>query len=198
MENLESQIKSKILFGAEHAYIEQIAKLRVAAHQADGYITLNTHPQGWKDELDKTAYHFIVLEKDKVIAAARFNVFRNLSQHEFRLAFEKICNTELFKNVGYFSRSCVDPEYRGLGLSKKTVIWRESFASHLGIQHVFSVVAGFQIDNFKKRNFEVLGQLDLSLIAWKAKPAVNFLMYKYLRLNTVLQYLPLHKKKRLG
>ncbi len=63
--------------------LQQIYDLRVRAYQdseQSNHINKTIYPNGWSDDLDKKegAFHWIVMDKDKIIAAARLVILESL------------------------------------------------------------------------------------------------------------------------
>lgn len=100
----------------ETGMLASIGRLRVRAWKAR-QPTFPDIPE-WTDGFDAIARHWVIMAGDRLIAAARMTVHRNISE---------VPNAEIFKNafsvglpgpVASINRLVVDPNFAGKGLSR--------------------------------------------------------------------------------
>lgn len=87
------------------------------------------------DEHDQTAHHFIVLDGDKTIAAAR------LREYE--------------PNIGKVERVCVLNEYRGKHLGKLLMDYMEQFARDIGFKKLKLNAQSYAVPFYEKLQYNV-------------------------------------------
>lgn len=107
----------KILF--DSSKLQEIYDLRVDAYEHSPksiYINRKIFPNGWKDHLDENprTMHWIIEDKDRIIAAARIAILNNYSDSGENLMHCKLSNSQ---PIAYLSRLVIHHEYRGRGLS---------------------------------------------------------------------------------
>lgn len=101
--------------------LPEIYRLRVLAwehSERSAIINSTKFPEGWSDELDATASHFIVEDGGQIIAAARLNILNDicLLPAIFQSAVDKQ-GIALTLPFAFFSRLCVHPDFRNQNLA---------------------------------------------------------------------------------
>jgi GNAT superfamily N-acetyltransferase len=163
----------------EKDLLKEVFKLRVTCREEDGFITHAKFPNGWFDEADLSAHHFVALIGNELVAAARVNFYECIDEHPYYPAFSNIDTALINKGFAYFSRIAVHPNYRQQGLSTQLVQKREEHTKCHGIMNLLTDVTGFQVNNFLNRGYKPLGKLDLIKIKWEVNAELAyFLMHK--------------------
>ena len=106
---------------------QEIFDLRVYAWEkspSPANINRETYPNGFFDELDETAVHWVSLNTDgKIIAAARLAIIYDINELPYPQIF---VNVELpaERPFLFYSRLVIHPEYRKWGLKEKFDLFR--------------------------------------------------------------------------
>lgn len=98
--------------------LTDIYNLRITAYEHSYksiYVNKEVFPEGWKDDLDERAIHWVVEYDNNIIASARLAVLNDLSE-----TGEDIYDFHLPEGrpFAYYSRLVVHPNFQGYGLSK--------------------------------------------------------------------------------
>lgn len=146
--------------------LKEIYDLRVNVWQNSGnpdVVNKHIFPNGWYDDLDDKAHHWIVTnEEDKIIAAARLNIFENIEEFPY---YESIKNLDIPKEgpFGFYSRLVIDPKYQGMKLSLKLVTSRLLFCETIKLKWLQAHVSKEVMMNVLSRyDFEVVGQIQVN------------------------------------
>ena len=159
--------------------LKEIYKLRVICRQDEGYITFDKFPDGWFDETDLKANHFVVYDSKKIIAAARCIINDNLFEDIYYPAYKHIHNIPLNYRYVHLSRVVVLPKFRNKGISKELVLTREVFGKQRGSHFSILEVTSIHTNNFLKLGYTNLGLIDTTKIKWDLNQE-HYLMYKEL------------------
>ena len=159
--------------------LQRIFKLRVVCRNDDGYITFKKYPNGWFDNEDFKAKHFVAFDGDKLIAAARVEFYENINVHPYYPAFEGIGGLPVNEPIAILSRIVVLPEYRHHEISRELVLEREVYITQRKIKNILAYVRTFQIQNFIHYGFKNIGILNVAKIHWELEPDF-YLMHKIL------------------
>jgi hypothetical protein len=92
--------------------LTEIYDLRIQAYEHSNksvYVNRNVFPEGWKDDLDERAVHWVVEYDNTIIASARLAVLYNLDD-----TGEDIYDFELpdGRPFAYYSRLVVHPNFQ--------------------------------------------------------------------------------------
>lgn len=144
----------------------EIYDLRVSVWENSGNSTIANRkifPNGWCDEMDKTAFHWAAVnEQNKIIAAARVNIFENIRDFPYHSSIKHL---ELPSVVpfAFFSRLIVHPGYRQSGLSRKLFSYRTTFCKEQGVQwsQVF-INNPHIIQLYEKAGYKNIGHAEVS------------------------------------
>jgi len=98
--------------------LTEIYNLRILAYEHSSksiYVNRNVFPEGWKDDLDEQAIHWVVEYDNNIIASARLAVLNDLAD-----TGEDIYDFDLppGRPFAYYSRLVVHPNFQGYGLGK--------------------------------------------------------------------------------
>lgn len=102
--------------------LKEIYALRVEAWENSEkreFVNQELFPNGWFDDLDDNAFHWVIInEHNKIIAAARLNIFNSLSKLPYK-EFVKSIEFPTSIPFAFYSRLIVAKDYQGKGLSTK-------------------------------------------------------------------------------
>lgn len=111
----------------------------------------------WEDEDDKTAVHFIIIgPNEKVIAAARLNVFDNLKDIKLTRYFD----TTRYVSAGPYAtitRNIVHPNFQGYGLIKVLDNLRLAWLKRIKVRYCF--LSGLRIGILSSYGFKKIVRL---------------------------------------
>lgn len=166
---------TKVLHNASRR--QEIYDLRLSVWENSGstqFVNRTLFPNGWYDELDETAFHWVTINhQNKIIAAARLNIFHSLKESPY---YHSICHLPFPTEVpfAFFSRLVVHPHYRHNGLSRQLYDARHHFCRERKIawSQVF-INNPYVIGMFESEGFENMGQADVSYHVSSLPHAVN-------------------------
>lgn len=134
------------------AQLQEIYNLRLEVWEQSGnteFVNRQLFPNGWYDELDTTAFHWVTTnETGKIVAAARLNLFTSLDTYPYYPAVDHLA----FPSAGsfaFFSRLVVHPTYRRMRLSdqlyqarkqfylEREIHWSQVFINNPGVIRLF-------------------------------------------------------------
>ena len=163
--------------------LKEIYDLRVNVWENSGNTqVVNRHlfPNGWYDDMDDKAYHWIITnEQDEIIASARLNIFDRLEEFPF---YESIKNLDIPKEApfGFYSRLVVHPKYRGLKLSLKLVVSRMLFCESMKVRWLQAHITSDMMKKILNRyDFDVIGQTTVNYHASTEPHEVNVFIKDY-------------------
>ena len=146
--------------------LQEIFKLRVSSWERSDKGAIINHqlfPEGWHDELDATAHHWIISnERDEIIASARLNIFDRLEDYPYAAL---VTDLEIDKCApfGFYGRLVIHPEYQGLNLSAKLIASRERYCETIGLRWRQALVTDEKVKNkLLQLNFECKGQIEVN------------------------------------
>jgi len=157
--------------------LREIYELRVDVWEHSGiseFVTRDFFPNGWFDELDKTALHWIVTNgKNKIIAAARLNIFNSLHDFPYYSSMKHLSFPGAMP-FAFLSRLVIHPDYRQNGLSRKLVSSRMSFCETKKINWFQVFINNKRIINlFEKLKYENIGEAKVSYNTFFEPHSVN-------------------------
>lgn len=163
--------------------LKEIYDLRVTAweHSDKGaVINHQLFPEGWYDELDSEANHWIITnEEDKIIASARLNIFTNLEAFPYRSSLRNIKLVHKTP-LGFYGRLVVHPQYHGLDLSVKLVTARINYCEMKRIPLLEALVTRERIKNILlKLDFKIIDQIEVNYHALTPPHLVNVFAKEY-------------------
>lgn len=108
-------------------------RLNVWEHSGENeFVNRKLYPNGWYDELDDTAYHWVVFnEENRIVASARLNLFYSLEDFPYYKSVRKYLLPRVIP-FAFYSRLVVDPAYRQNGLSRQLYAGRLRFCEERG------------------------------------------------------------------
>lgn len=163
--------------------LKEIYDLRVTAWEhsgKDGIINHQLFPDGWYDELDAEADHWIITnDEDKIIAAARLNIFTDLDKFPYRSSLKNVTITHKTP-LGFYGRLVVHPEYLGLDLSVKLVSARIAYCEMRKIPLLEALVTRNRIKNILlKLDFKIIDQIEVNYHELTPPHIVNVFAKEY-------------------
>lgn len=163
--------------------LKEIYKLRVKSWEYSdkgGIINRQIFPEGWYDELDNEAYHWIITnDRDEIIASARLNIFKSLEDHPY---FGLLKNLNIPKQTpfGFYGRLVIHPEYQGLKLSAKLIASRINYCETVKLRWLQALVTSDRIKNILWRyNFELIGEIEVNYHKFTDPHLVNVFVKEY-------------------
>lgn len=143
---------------SDNRRIQEIGQLRVDVWNGSSrneIVNRKMFPDGWIDELDEVALHWFITDfENKIIAAARLNIFDNSESCPY-YPFIRHLNIPDHFPFAILGRLVVHPEYRGLGLSRSLISERISFCEENNIgwatafvndKHVINIMESFDFN----------------------------------------------------
>ena len=146
--------------------LQEIYKLRVSSWERSSKGATINHqlfPDGWHDELDQTANHWVIInERDEIIASARLNIFNRLEDYPYGVLATEL-NIHKCTPFGFYGRLVIHPQYQGLNLSAKLIAIRERYCETIYLRWRQALVTNARIKNILLRlNFECKGQIEVN------------------------------------
>jgi predicted GNAT family N-acyltransferase len=128
---MNSNLKLKLL--SDKSQLQEIYDLRVNAYENSEqsvHVNRTLYPTGWSDDLDEKegAFHWVVMDNNKLVASARLVTLENLAETDGE--FEDYTSLiPLKRPFVYWSRLVVHPNYRKKGIRIELDKVRKSFLS---------------------------------------------------------------------
>jgi GNAT superfamily N-acetyltransferase len=126
--------------------LKEIYRLRVKAWRTR--IAIPDDVSVWCDRFDTTARHWVFLDGERPVAAARLTVSTRLDEVPDAEVYKDVLPDNLPGPIASLTRLVVDPEYRGRGLARRMDVIRVSEARVLGCAH--AIVAAHEISRMKQ------------------------------------------------
>ena len=136
--------------------LQEIYKLRVDCWENSNekqFINRTYFPNGWFDEYDETAYHWIVEDNNMIIASARVCILEEIPND-----FKSLLLTDK-RPIAYFSRLVIHPRYRGRGITLLLDKIRIEFLRSFKIPFAIIAVNIERINSLKKQGFVEVGSI---------------------------------------
>lgn len=146
---------------SDRSRLQEIYDLRVAAWENSGRIgAINriTFPYGWSEEIDKEAFHFVVIaESKKIVASARISLHNNLDELPYPSAFEKF-KLPADRPFAFYSRLVVSPNSGSHFHFKKLDQIRIAFLMENKIQFALATCSDKRLRSMLEIGFKILGK----------------------------------------
>ena len=163
--------------------LKEIYDLRVNVWENSGnnqVVNRHLFPNGWYDDLDDKAYHWIITnEEDEIIASARLNIFEHMEEFPY---YESMKDLNIPKEApfGFYSRLVVHPKYRGLKLSLKLVASRMLFCEAMKLRWLQAYSSSDIMKKVLNRyDFDVIGQVEVNYHQSTEPRVVNLFIKDY-------------------
>ena len=128
LEHSQNNLSTEFLINP--ARLQEIYDLRLEVWEHSGessFVNRKLFPNGWYDNLDETALHWVTFnDQNKIVAAARLNIFHSLEDSPYYASMKHL----LFPTnlpFAFYSRLVVHPQYRKHGLSRQLYDGRAQF-----------------------------------------------------------------------
>ncbi len=95
----------------------------------------------WMDDVDPTAYHWVVYDGTELVAAARLSLHADLSAAPYARVFDQ-CGIDVIGLVASINRLVVRNSHRGLGIARALDKARLAKAIQLGAKAIIAVPVG--------------------------------------------------------
>jgi predicted GNAT family N-acyltransferase len=163
--------------------LQEIYDLRVDVwenSEKSEFVNRQLFPNGWFDDLDDNAYHWVIEnDENKIVAAARLNIFDHLTEFPYH-QFLKDISLPQTNPFGFYSRLVIHPEYQGLGLSIRLITSRMHFCEEKKIFWLQGLATNDRIKNlFEKLNFQIVGQAEVNYHEFTTPHLVNVFIKEY-------------------
>jgi predicted GNAT family N-acyltransferase len=146
--------------------LQEIYDLRLEVWEHSGnneFVNRQLFPNGWYDELDESAFHWVTFnDQNKIIAAARLNIFHSLEQSPY---YDSIRHLAFPTDIpfAFYSRLVVHPQYRHNGLSQQLYSGRAQYCVEREIKWSQVFINNlYVIGLFEKEGFENIGQAEIN------------------------------------
>lgn len=184
--NLEAQLSTDKLVPrllTDKSRLKEIYDLRVDVwenSEKGEFVNHQLFPNGWSDELDEKAFHWIITnEQDEIIASARLNIFNSLDEFPY-YAFMKNLKIPSETPFGFYSRLVINPQYQGLKLSQRLVSSRIAYCEKNKIQWLQAFVTSERVKKiFNKLDFKIIGQVEMNYHEYTEPHLVNVFVKEY-------------------
>lgn len=148
------------------ARLQEIYDLRLEVWERSGRSELvNRHlfPNGWHDELDSAALHWIATnDQHKIIASARLNIFHSIEDFPYQTSVSHL-SLSAVAPFAFFSRLVVHPQYQNQGLSRKLFESRTRYCQERAIGWSQVFINNPNIMNlFEKSGYKNIGQASVT------------------------------------
>lgn len=147
--------------------LQEIYDLRVAAWENSeriGSINKTKFPNGWAEEIDKEAFHFVVVdETDKIVASARISLHNSLDELPYPSAFKNF-KLPTDRPFAFYSRLVVSPNNRNRLLLKKLDQIRIAFLKENKIPFAIATCKDKRLKSVIEIGFEVLGKTTIDYV----------------------------------
>lgn len=165
-ENVNEQWALRPVLLTDKSRLPEIYNLRLNVWEHSGkseFVNRNLYPNGWYDDLDKSAFHWIVVNNEnKIIASARLNLFNSLEEFPYYLSVQNLLLPEIMP-FAFFSRLVVHPQYRQNGLSRQLFTDRTLFCKEKEIQWTQVFINNPAIiRQYEKSGYQNIGQAGVS------------------------------------
>ena len=160
----ENNLSTKLL--TDPARLQEIYDLRLSVWEHSGnneFVNRQLFPNRWYHELDDTACHWCTFnDKNKIVAAARLNIFHSLEQSPYHSSIRHLAFPTGIP-FAFYSRLVVHPQYRHNGLSQQLYDGRAHYCIEKEIKwsQVF-INNSYVIGLFQKEGFENIGQAEIN------------------------------------
>lgn len=167
----------------DSARLSEIYNFRVDVweqHEKSQIVNRRLFPNGWKDDLDESAFHWIITDReDKLIAAARLNIFNSTEKFPYHCCTRHL-SMPVEKPFAFFSRLVVLPEYRGDGKSFQLAYSRMCFCEANGIQWMQTYINNERVKSlYSELGFVNIGQAEINYHEATQPHSVNVLIKEY-------------------
>jgi GNAT superfamily N-acetyltransferase len=137
--------------------LNEIYALRTRAYEhsyKSVYVNSEVLQEGWKDDLDDMAIHWVVEQEGRIIASARLVILDDLEQ-----TGEDILGFDLphQRPFAYYSRLVVDPAVRGNGIGKAMDDIRISYIRDHNVAFALAFSFVERSDSLLRLGFRELG-----------------------------------------
>lgn len=174
------QHKLKAEFLADKLRLPEVYDLRLNVWEHSGkndFVNRKLYPNGWFDELDQSAYHWIVVnEKNRIIASARLHLFYSLEDFPYYQSVKKFLLPTVMP-FAFYSRLVVDPGYRQNGLSRLLYKVRSEFSREKGARwsQVF-INNPIILQQFERSGYRNIGKAEVAYHSSSQPHSVNVLI----------------------
>lgn len=153
-------------FLTSHSRLREIYDLRLEAWEGAGkseVVNREFFPNGWVDELDESAFHWVTLnQKLEIVAAARLNLFPTLAEFPFCDSVQHL-RLPVAVPFAFFSRLVVHPSYRNNGLSRELYLKRAEFCKRRRISWSQVFINNPQVIRlFQREGYACVGQAEVA------------------------------------
>ena len=165
--------------------LQEIYDLRVAAWENSdriGSINKTKFPNGWAEEIDKDAFHFVVFDdSNKIVASARITLHNSINELPCPSSFKDF-QLPIDKPFAFYSRLVVAPNNRSSFFFKKLDQSRIAFLKENKIPFAIATCKDKRLKSMIEIGFEVLGKTTVEY-AEKDEEIALILMLDNIKIN---------------
>jgi phenylacetate-CoA ligase len=137
--------------------IDAICRFRVEVWSATGRLAPGAFPDGtWRDEWDDRCRHLVVMQGDRIVAAARWGVYRSLSEAPEADQYKEM-QLELDGPIAVVERVVVSTAVSHLGLSVALLNAIQEKLRADGVKYEIGQVSPSMLRLMRRRGREILG-----------------------------------------
>ncbi len=141
-------------------YMNQIGKLRVEVWKEIEGMNPDLMASGsWIDASDKDAIHWVVLQNDNLVGAARMTIHESFADIPYGKMIEKFSLKNLEFPVSSINRLVIKPDCCNKGLARRIDEERIKTSRDIGVNCIIAEPVSWRIDPLKKLGYEVVGEL---------------------------------------
>lgn len=174
----EQELRTELL--TDLSRLPEIYDLRLNVWEHSGqneFVNRKLYPNGWYDELDDSAYHWVVFNSEnRIVASARLHLFYSLKEFPYYHSVKKLVLPQVMP-FAFFSRLVVDPAWRQNGLSRQLYNARSRFCEEMGVRwsQVF-INNPVIIRQFERSGYIKIGQAKVAYHPSSTPHSVNVLV----------------------
>ncbi|MEO7310720.1 MAG: hypothetical protein ABIX01_09990 [Chitinophagaceae bacterium] len=141
--------------------LQEIYDLRVAAWESSDRIgTINklNFPNGWAENIDNEAFHFVIFDdKNKIVASARISLHNSIDELPYPTVFKEF-HLPTDKPFAFYSRLVVSQENKSIFTFKKLDQIRIQFLRENNIPFALATCGSKRLKSMLAVGFEILGK----------------------------------------
>lgn len=146
--------------------MNEIYHLRVLSWLSSGYIKKENFPDGWSDNLDRTAKIWAVKYNNNIIASGRVNILNDFETIKFKRIFEIFEKKQIKINfpIAFFSKLVVHPDHQKKGLSKMIDQHRIEYSiKRKSKSIILTTDKVWRANSLEKKGWEIIGRINPEL-----------------------------------
>lgn len=159
--------------------LQEIYDLRVEAWEdsdRNGSINKMKFPNGWFEEIDKEAYHFVIFDdNNKIGASARISLHNSINELPYPDAFENF-DLPVERPFAFYSRLVVSSNHRSSFFFKKLDLSRTDFLKENKIAFAICTCKEKRLNSLLLIGFQILGKTSVKYLQLDNETALILLL----------------------